>query len=297
MIKNNFKVLENLKKIKKNYFLFLKKNTNFSNNIINQISYGFQAGTYVDFYNYQKKKKEYPDYYYDHIYSKIQKYIKSNYSILEPGVGEGTFIYELITRNNKYFKNINYFACDYSFSRLLVCKNFLSKKKVNTNLFLSEMSKIGISEESLDIIITHHALEPNRGMEKVIIEEFLNISNKYVILFEPIYELNPKKNQVRMDKYKYVKNLYNICKKLDCDILEYGLLDVSLTPKNLTGIIVLKKKKSLKKKSIKFKCLLTNNFLTKKKDFYYNNKTGIIYPIIKKIPILVDDKAIIAPKI
>ena len=288
--------MESLKKIKENYFLFLKKNTNFSDNIINQISYGFQSGSYVDFYNYQKKRKEFPDYYYDHIYSKIQKYIKNNYSILEPGVGEGTFIHELIIRNKKKYKNIDYFAFDYSFSRLLVCKNFLSKKKVDTNLFLSEMSKIGIRKNSLDIIITHHALEPNRGKEKAIIEEFLNISNKYVILFEPIYELNPKKNKIRMDKYKYVKNLYNVCKKLNCEILEYGLLDINLNPKNLTGLIVLKKKKS-KKNDAKFKCLLTNNSLSEKKDFLYNDKTGIIYPKIKEIPILTEDKAIIAPKI
>ena len=297
MKKNNYKAVEGLKKNKNNYYLFLKKNTNFSNDVINQISYSFQAGTYIDNYNYLKKRKEYPDYYYDHIYSKIQKYIKNNYSILEPGVGEGTFTNELSVRNNKHFKNINYFACDYSLSRLLVCKNFLSKKKVNTKLFLSNMRKIGISENSVDVVITHHSLEPNLGMETVIIDEFLKVSNKYVILIEPIYELNPKKNQVRMDKYGYIKNLYKICKKLNCDILEYSLLDVHYESKNKTGIIVLKKKKSSKKKNIRFKCLLTNNLLSKKKDFYYEDKIGIIYPIIKEIPILTDDKAIIAPKI
>ena len=100
-----------------------------------------------------------------------------------------------------------------------------------------------------------------------------------------------------MDKYGYIKNLYKICKKLNCDILEYSLLDVHYESKNKTGIIVLKKKKSSKKKNIRFKCLLTNNLLSKKKDFYYEDKVGIIYPIIKEIPILTDDKAIIAPKI
>ncbi len=297
MKKNNFEILEHIKKIKKNYFLFLKKKTSFSDNIINQISYGLQAGTYIDFYHYQKKNGEYPDYYYDHIYSKIKKYFKDDCSILEPGVGEGSFIHELIKRNNKNFKRLNYYACDYSYSRLLVCKNFLSKNKVIPNLFLSEMSKIGISQSSIDVLITHHALEPNRGKEKVIIEEFLKISNKYVILFEPIYELNPKKNQKRMDKYGYVKNLYKICKKLNCEILDYGLLDFCLTPKNLTGIIVLKKKKFSKKNKADFKCLLTNNPLIQKEDFYYNYKTGIIYPTVKDIPILTTQSAIIAPKI
>ncbi len=296
MKKNNFKVLENLKKTKVNYFLFLKKNTNFSDEIINQISYGFQAGSYIDFYNYQKKRKEFPVYYYDDIYSKIENYIQNNYSILEAGVGEGTFLYELILRVKKKYKKIDYFACDYSFSRLLACKNFLSKKKVDTNLFLSKMDKMAIKENSLDIIITHHSIEPNRGKEKDIIQHFLNISNKYVFLFEPIYELNPKKNKIRMDKYRYAKNLYNVCKKLDCEIIEYGLLDVSLNPKNLTGLIVLKKKKS-KKNNIKFKCLHTNNTLSEKKDFLYNDRSGIIYPKIKELPILLEDKAIIAPKL
>ena len=297
MKKKNFKILESLKNIKQNYFLFLKKNTRFTDDIINQISYGFQAGTYIDFYNYQKKRKEYPDHYYDHIYSKIKKYFKDNYSILEPGVGEGTFTHELINRNRIHFKNISYYGCDYSFSRLLVCKKFLSKHKMVSSLFLSEMSKIGISQNSIDILITHHALEPNRGKEKVIIEEFLNISNKYVILVEPIYELNSKKNKKRMDKYGYVKNLYKICEKLNCEILDYGLLDVCLNPKNLTGIIVLKKKKNTKRNQIKFKCLLTKDYLIRKKDFYYNDKAGVIYPVIKNIPILRSEAGIIAPKI
>ena len=55
-----------------------------------------------------------------------------------------------------------------------------------------------------------------------------------------------------MDRLGYVKNLYKICKKLDCKIIEHKLLDISINKKNLTGVIILKKKKT-KKKQIKFK--------------------------------------------
>ena len=53
-----------------------------------------------------------------------------------------------------------------------------------------------------------------------------------VILFEPIYELSPKINQKRLI-FGYVKNLYKICKKLDCKIIEYKLLDIYINKKKI----------------------------------------------------------------
>ena len=49
------------------------------------------------------------------------------------------------------------------------------------------MEQIGLKSNSVDIIYTNHSLEPNGGREEVILKELLRVTNKYLILFEPIY--------------------------------------------------------------------------------------------------------------
>ena len=293
MNKNNYKILDKIKYLKKNYFFFLKKNTNLSNKEINLISYGFQAGSYVKYFN-KNKNNPILNSYYDQIYIVLKDFIKPKYSVIEAGSGEGNMLFQMMRRFKK--KKNSFFGFDYSFSRLFLGKKNLEKYKIRPNIFLSDMTNIGVTNNSFDVVFTNHALEPNGGNEEIILKELLRIANKYVILFEPIYELSPKINQKRMDRLGYVKNLYKICKKLDCKIIEHKLLETSINKKNLTGVIILKKKKT-KKNRLNYKCVLTDQKIYNKKTYYYNKNIGIIYPVIKKIPILIDKSAIIAPNI
>ncbi len=285
--------LRKLKKFKKNYYLYLKKNTSLSKKDINIISYAFQTGTYQK-YDIKNKKKPSLLKLYEEIYSIIKKYIKNGYIILEPGIGEGSTMSQIISKSKKNFQNISFFGFDYSFPRINLANINFKKRNFYPKLFLSDMEQIGLKSNSVDIIYTNHSLEPNGGREEVILKELLRVTNKYLILFEPIYELNPKKNKNRMDKFGYIKNLYKICKKLDCKILEYKLLNFAMNPKNLTGVIILKKNKSRKEK-LDYRCVLTNLKLSKKKEYYLNKEIGIIYPIIKNIPILRKESAILSP--
>ena len=288
------KKLLNRKK-RKNYYLFYKKKfPKLNNKIFNLISYDRQAGTYIDFY---KKNKDIYFKYCRELYSIIFPYLKNKQHILEVGTGECVTLLGLYKIIRKKFKKIFFYGFDFSFSRLLLGKKFISQYKLYPTLFLSSMEKIPLSDSCIDIVFSSHSLEPNGGKEEIIIKECLRISSKYVFLFEPIYELNSKINQFRMRKFNYVRNLHKICKKLDCTILDYRLLSHSQNKNNLTGVIILKKKKTIKK-VLKFKCLLTDSFLEKKNNNYlYNKKNGVIYPIIKKIPILLENSAVIASKL
>jgi uncharacterized protein YbaR (Trm112 family) len=69
-----------------------------------------------------------------------------------------------------------------------------------------------------------------------------------------------------------------------------------VNPNNLTGVIILEKNDK-KKNLLKYRCLLTKSVLHKKQDFFYNKKNGVIYPVIKKIPILLEKSAVIASRI
>jgi ubiquinone/menaquinone biosynthesis C-methylase UbiE len=281
---------------KKNYYLFYKKNfPNLKNDIYNLVSYDRQAGTYIDFYKTNKGKIIYSRYCRE-LYSVMFPFLKKKQNILEVGTGECVTLLGLSKIIINKFSEISFFGFDFSFSRLLLGKKFIENNKIYPTLFLSSMEKIPLIDGCIDIVFSSHSLEPNGGKEEVIIKECLRISNKYVFLFEPIYELNPKKNQSRMKKFNYVRNLYKICKKLDCKIIDYRLLNYNQNSNNLTGVVILEKNDK-KKKIFKYKCLLTKSTLHKKQNFFYNKKNGVIYPVIKKIPILLEKSAVIASRI
>jgi ubiquinone/menaquinone biosynthesis C-methylase UbiE len=292
----NVNLNEFIKIKNKNFFLFLKKKyKNLDRQKINMLSYDRQAGSYIMKYNLNKKN--YDKHCYE-IYKEIFPYLKNGSTFLDAGTGEGTTLLSLSKIINKNFKNILYYAFDYSLSRIFLARSFLNKNNIYPIFFLSKLNKIGLVDSCIDIVFTNHALEPNRGQEKVILEELLRIAKKYVFLFEPIYELNCKKNQKRMDKFGYVKNLLKISKKLDCEVIKYKLLNFSVSGKNnLTGVIILKKKFIKKKKNVNFKCIYTDYALKNNRQYLYNKRVGILYPTVKSIPILLDNSAILCSKI
>jgi ubiquinone/menaquinone biosynthesis C-methylase UbiE len=293
MKKIDLTILKNIKN--RNFFLYLKKRYKFlDNETINLLSYDRQAGSYIKQYNNEKNK------YHKYgalLYSEMNAHLRNGSSLLEVGTGECVTLLSLAKIINKKFENIYYLGLDFSFSRLLLGKYFLEKHNLFPSLFCSNMNNIGLVDNCVDIVFSNHGIEPNGGQEEKILKEMLRVSNKYVFLFEPIYELNSKKNRIRMDKFGYVKKLYNTCKKLDCSIIKYELLNSNHSRKsNLTGVIILKKKYSKIKKT-KFKCLLTNCQLQKKNDFFYNKNPGILYPIVNSIPLLLDKSAVMCSRI
>jgi ubiquinone/menaquinone biosynthesis C-methylase UbiE len=291
----NFKKLLKRKK-RNNYYIYYKKNfPNLSNEDYNLISYDRQAGTYIDLYKTKRGKLMYYKY-CSELYSVIFPFLKNKQKILEVGTGECVTLLGLSKIIKNKFRQILFFGFDFSFARLLQGKKFIEKNKIYPTLFLSSMEKIPLIDNCVDIVFSSHSLEPNGGKEKIIIKECLRISNKYVFLFEPIYELNPKKNQLRMKKFNYVRNLYKISKKLDCKILDYRLLNYSQNPNNLTGVIILEKKNK-RRNLLKYKCLLTETVLDKQENYFYNKKYGVFYPVIKKIPLLIEKLAIFSSKI
>lgn len=277
-----------------NIIQFLKGlNNQIKNNLDDiLISYDFQAGTYI------AQAEENTDFinHYTKLIAHEFENLNINYdSIIEVGVGEATTLVNVI--NQLHFPIKKALGFDISWSRIHYGNKYLKQKNVdNVILFTADLFNIPLTDNSIEIVYTSHSLEPNGGKEKQALEELYRIANKYIILLEPAYELANDESKRRMDSHGYVKNLVGIAKQLGYKIIENRLFELSSNPINPTQIIIIEKENKENKEGIKieFYCPITNTPLEKGEGYYYTNTGLLAYPIIKNIPCLLPQNAIVA---
>jgi ubiquinone/menaquinone biosynthesis C-methylase UbiE len=262
---------------KTNINQYLRKKKNLSEKEIIKLSYDIQSGSYVKNYNYFESKKT---------LSQVIKEINSTdyKSLMDFGCGELTSFYTLI--NNIKIKNKTFFAYDLSFSRILIGKKFLKKKKkkIQLKLFSNNSNRIPLPDNSIDIVTSCHALEPNKKGANKILKELWRISKKKLILLEPNNQLGDKLIKKRFKENNYILDLEKKIKKIT---LRYKIInnEFNFNPLNPASIFILEKNSN---KSNKFNFLNpenNNDILKRKLNFYYSEKTGQIFPIIDDIVI------------
>ena len=291
---NKFKLLQKIKKLYdngENLIHYLKTLSNSEKNNIEDIliSYDFQAGSYIKGYADDKKSNHL---FCGHLANIIHS-LEPAESILEAGIGESTKLVTLL-------RNLNYMpkkalGFDISWSRLKFAQNFLIDNGINhVNLFAANLFEIPLLDNSIDIVYTSHAIEPNGGMEELALSELYRITKKYLVLLEPAYELASHEAKERMNFHGYVKNLPAIATNLGYKIIEYRLFDYQYNPHNPTGLIIIEKT-SPESNDSELVCPLTKNKLIDySESFLYSKDSFLTYPILEKIPLLLKENAILA---
>ncbi len=94
-------------------------------------------------------------------------------------------------------------ACDLSLSRMRVGRRFADRfmrddLSQNLRLFVANMSRLPLSDGSVDVVFTSHSLEPNHGGEQELIKELLRVSRTQLLLFEPSWENADEAARARM---------------------------------------------------------------------------------------------------
>lgn len=202
--------------------------------IISLIAYDLQAGSYVKF------SEENPDYqkkWCRQLSELIMPYIKSGGRILEVGVGEATTLAGVL----KHIQGVTAYGFDISWSRVKVGEEYLIQKNKSASLFVADLFKIPMADNSIDVVYTSHSLEPSGGKELDAIQELLRISKTAVVLIEPLYELANKEARRRMEKHGYVKNLKKIAEKIGASVEKYNLLPFIENSLNPSGVLILNK--------------------------------------------------------
>ena len=263
-----------------------------------EIAYDLQTGTYVE----QMKKPEIKSFYRkraEKLYNTVESLIDKPRSILEAGIGEGNFMGELLPLFTDKPVAAGF---DISWSRTACARDYLAKKGLfNVKLHTGDLLNIPYMDNAFDIVYTNHAVEPNYEYEADIIKELYRITSKYIVLFEPIYELAGIEAQKRMESHRYVRNLKNTIMTLGINIKEYKMLpaEYNLNELNPSGIIILEKdsaNSAIIEFNDKYADPIFKTALKKVEGAYFSEDSLRVYPIINGIPCLRVENGIVASK-
>jgi ubiquinone/menaquinone biosynthesis C-methylase UbiE/uncharacterized protein YbaR (Trm112 family) len=255
------------------------------------ISYDFQAGAYTKSYKSFPTLRDQLSYHLAEVLNKLGNHS----SILEAGVGEATILGLAMPQLLQQPKQILGF--DLSWSRIKEALKFLEECNLpDVELFVADLFNPPIKNNSVDLVYTVNALEPNGGKEKEALQALYRITRKYLVLLEPVYEFGSDEAKARMEKHGYVKGLYDTAIGLGYNVVEYRPFEVSLNPLNPSGLIIISKEADGVPEEQPVCCPITHGSIIKNEECYYSPESMLAYPILGKIPCLLPQNAIVATK-
>lgn len=251
-----------------------------------EVSYDLQAGSYITPPLQGKELENFLEYWTTYT-QKLATLFDSfgGQSILEAGVGEATTLTPTMKKMKHVPKTIMGF--DLSWSRVKLGKQYSEDQGLSkVELFLGDLLEVPISDSAIEIVYTFHSIEPNRGMEKPILEELYRISSKYVVLIEPSNELGNEQTKERIAKHQYCQDLYKTARELHYKVIEYSLFGFYDKPSNQSALLIIEVDPKNKKSHPEYACPICKNPLAVHKEHYFCKTDGLIFPVIAGIPCL-----------
>jgi len=276
-----------------------QKNSDFNTSEIIETAYDLQAGTYI---KYAANNPQQADLYTAELASILDKHIKPTDSLLDIGTGELTTLSSLM--NNLSQKPATVHAFDISWSRIFKGMTYAKEKMApdyhRLTPFVADIGEIPLFDKSINITTSSHALEPNGGRLKELMGELFRVTIDKLVLFEPCFEINNEEGKQRMDKLGYIKNVADVVKELGGTMIDRIAIKNTANPLNPTACFIIEPPttgqspaKNSKKTNL-FSAPGSNFSLDKIDNFFFSNQTGLCYPILKNVPILKSNAAVLA---
>lgn len=261
------------------------------------VAYDLQAGAYIAS---AKAKPEVNDRWCNQLAGLLDGIAQEGDSLLEIGVGEATTLAGVLRKIGITPRVA--LGCDLSWSRIDAGNQWLAENNCEASLFVADLFNVPLADGSIDVVYSSHSLEPNRGREKEALQECLRVARKAVVLVEPIYELASAEAQARMKHHGYVENLRETSEQLGAEVSDYRLLDFSPNVLNPSGVLCLKKtgqgdRGELRETEPPWQCPTTSAGLVAGDEFFFAPEVGLAYPVLRGVPMLRSEHAIVASKL
>ncbi|MBH49017.1 MAG: hypothetical protein CME71_12690 [Halobacteriovorax sp.] len=277
-----------------NISLKLQSDGSLSSEDIIEVSYDLQSGSYT---NYVLSNIERANAYALELAQLLDEHLDENDIMLDIGTGEMTTLTLMLSQLKRSPRLV--LAFDISWSRIYVGKKFVEKYSKFDNEkvlpFVAEMEHLPCADNSIDVVTSSHALEPNGGKLESILRELFRVTRKKLVLFEPSYENNSKEGKARMDKFGYIKNLADIVESLGGQVLSTTQLHNIANPLNPTYcyVVSVDAARASDDQDFSFSVPGVSTPLFLKDSFYFSEQMGVSFPIIDKIPVLKNSAAIL----
>jgi ubiquinone/menaquinone biosynthesis C-methylase UbiE len=244
-----------------------------------ELIYDMQAGSYTQL---AKLNKSFMHSFTDEIVDVLKDFVSPTDALLDCGTGEGTTLDLIIKKLNL----INVLAIDASWSRLSFALENTSANQNMIKYAVADMAHLPLKSNSIDVVLTVHALEPNGGRELKLLSELARVSSKFLVLVEPDYEDSSKYQKARMQSLGYINSLepYFESAGLDC-VLKKKVFN-NANSLNVASIFVLRKLEKTQDQVFPDWVCPSNRDLLENFGSGLISKMGLFYPILGAIPFL-----------
>ncbi len=220
-------------------------------------------------------------------------------SILEAGVGEATTLAHAVAQMQEQGHRAQWVGgFDISVSRLLHGLRYWRSKHCDSpcELFCARLNQIPIEADSIDLVFTSHALEPNFGLEGKLISELYRVARHWLVLREPSFELGDEHTRAHIRKHRYVENVVGAVRDLGLEVEEHRLWGYDFNSANQTAVTVIRKQPSSASKGwrgMRFTNPRTGGALQDRGAYLYDEAAGIAFPSIEGVRCLLSEHGIV----
>ncbi|WP_150495343.1 class I SAM-dependent methyltransferase [Roseibium aquae] len=282
-----------------NVMAVLKREANITANTseIIEIAYDLQAGSYIDLLESDLPR------FLDigrEVRTHLQAHITEDCVLLDVGSGELTMLSLVFREAGLTVSEL--LACDLSWSRIYKGRDYwnstVPNRQPRLTPFVADMAHIPLASKSVDFVMTTHALEPNGSALPVLLRELFRVCRQKLILFEPSYELNTAEGRARMDRLGYIKRLEETAAALGGAVIDVQPLSAIASPLNPTVCYVIEPPADGLSAAAtchgRF-CVPGTDFpLMEDAGFLRSPDCGLVFPVLKSIPVLKPHVAILA---
>lgn len=266
----------------------------FSSSDAVELAYHFQSGSYVEHYRRSKDERE-P--FVAEIASHLLPLLDDGSSLLDCGAGELTTLAPLIAAIGK---DLDVTALELSWSRLNIGRDFWRsdfRALATPSLVVGEIGNLPFDDQSFDVVLTVHALEPNRGREDELLAELLRVASRHVLLIEPNYDRESEAVQERMNFHSYVRGIEKSLSQLsERSTISVTRLQNSVNTLNPSWAFLISKgsERNFPDSSQKrLRCPNTGYRLAETNAWMVARETPLRYPIASGIPLLRAENALL----